>query len=280
MKKHKALGSGLSDLFGDIDAVYDKAYENKQKQIYEIDIDLIKPNPMQPRLKFDEDSIKELANSIKEHGLLQPIIIREDIDNKYILIAGERRLRATKILNQDKIKAIIIDTKEHKMRELALIENIQRENLNPIELALCYKALLKEHNLTQEQLSQKIQKSRTQIANTIRLLDLSNEAKNLINEGKLTQGHAKMLIGLNPNDENIALQTIIGQKLNVRDTESLAKKLKSKKNLKKENESLEVLLELQQILKQYNIKSNIKDKNITLTFDDESLVNNLINKLK
>ncbi len=283
MNKRKALGSGLSELFDDIGAVYDKAYgDDKQNHIHEIDISSIKPNPMQPRLNFDDEGLHELANSIKQHGLLQPIIVRESNDGKYILIAGERRLRATKILKQDTIRAIIIDAQEQKMRELALIENIQREDLNPIDLALCYQALLKEHDITQEQLSQRIQTSRTQIANTIRLLELSDKTKNLIKEGKLTQGHAKMLIGLDSNDEEIAIQTIMGQKLNVRDTETLAKKLKSKEHDKQNDKytMLGELTQLQQILKQYKVKVNVKNNNITIMFNEESLIDSLISKLK
>lgn len=282
----RALGSGLNNLFHDINAVYEKNYVVSDNNIQMIKCDDIAANPMQPRQTFNDESLKELADSIAENGLLQPIIVREDESDGYILIAGERRLRATKLLQKEYIQAVIITIQDYKMRELALIENVQREDLNPIDLALCYQALLKEHNLTQEKLAQKIHKSRTQITNTLRLLDLSDKSMKLLKEGKITQGHAKMLIGLNPNDEDIALQSILGQKLNVRETENLAKTLKSK--TKKIEDKLETkkslhtesLQNLQEILKTYNIKSIIKHNSITLHLDEVSKLDIILSKLQ
>ena len=193
MAKREALGSGLEELFGEMNAVYEKSVATNAKQIYEIQIASISPNPMQPRKVFDTKSLDELAQSIEKHGLLQPIIVRQGEKNGYMLVAGERRYRAMKLLGYKTIPAIIIDAKQHKMRELALIENIQRENLNPIELALCYQALIIEHNLTQEELSRIIQKSRTQLTNTLRLLELSKTAQELIKEEKITQGRIAKL---------------------------------------------------------------------------------------
>ena len=176
----RALGSGLNNLFDDIGSVYEKNYQNAHNVVNLIECDLIIPNPMQPRQSFDEKSLRDLADSIEQHGLLQPILVRESGEGTYILIAGERRLRATRLLQKEHIQAIIITAEDYKMRELALIENLQREDLNPIDLALCYQALLKEHNLTQEQLAQRIHKSRAQITNTLRLLELSQSAKDLL----------------------------------------------------------------------------------------------------
>ena len=231
----RALGSGLNNLFGDINAVYEKNYVDSDTNMQMIKCDNIVPNPMQPRKIFNDESLRELADFIEEHGVLQPIVVRENESGGYVLIAGERRLRATKLLQKEHIQAIVISTEDYKMRELALIENVQREDLNPIDLALCYQALLKEYDLTQEKLAQKIHKSRTQITNTLRLLELSDKTRELLQDGKITQGHAKMLIGLTPNDEEMALQSILGQKLNVRETENLAKNLKSKAKMLENN---------------------------------------------
>lgn len=277
----RALGSGLNNLFDDIGSVYEKN-QKLHNVINLIKCDLIMPNPMQPRQSFNEESLRELADSIEQHGLLQPIVVREHENNTYILIAGERRLRATKLLQKEYIQAIIITTEDYKMRELALIENVQREDLNPIDLALCYKALLQEHNLTQEQLAQRIHKSRTQITNTLRLLELGELAKESLKEGKITQGHAKMLIGLESNDEKIALQTILGQKLNVRETEILAKKIKTKtqKITETAQGQLDSMQRLQSILKNYNITSTIKHNSIILQCDKDSKLDIILQKLQ
>lgn len=278
----RALGSGLNNLFDDIGSVYEKNYQNAHNVVNLIECDLIIPNPMQPRQSFDEKSLCDLADSIEQHGLLQPILVRESGEGTYILIAGERRLRATRLLQKEHIQAIIITAEDYKMRELALIENLQREDLNPIDLALCYQALLKEHNLTQEQLAQRIHKSRAQITNTLRLLELSQSAKDLLQEGKITQGHAKMLIGLESNDEKVALQTILGQKLNVRETEALAKKLRTKTKQTEiaTKEQLDSIHKLQDILKNYNIESKIKNNTITLQCDENSKLDIILQKLQ
>ena len=282
----RALGSGLNNLFGDINAVYEKNYADSDTNMQMIKCDDIVPNPMQPRKIFNGESLRELADSIEEHGLLQPIVVRENENGGYILIAGERRLRATKLLQKEHIQAIVISTEDYKMRELALIENVQREDLNPIDLALCYQALLKEYDLIQEKLAQKIHKSRTQITNTLRLLELSGKTRELLQDGKITQGHAKMLIGLTPNDEEMALQSILGQKLNVRETENLAKNLKSKakilENNKDSTESLytKSLQNLQEILKTYNIESTIKKNSIVLQCDEKSKLDIVLQKLQ
>lgn len=278
----KALGSGLNNLFDDIGGVYGKSYQKSNNTISLIECDLIMPNPMQPRQSFDEEGLRELADSIEQHGLLQPIVVREGENDTYILVAGERRFRATQLLKKEYIQAIVITAEDYKMRELALIENIQREDLNPIDLALCYQALLQEHSLTQEQLAKKIHKSRAQITNTMRLLELSESAKELLKEGKITQGHAKMLIGLESNDEKIALQTILGQKLNVRETEALAKKLKTKTKQISGGmpEQLDSMKKLQAILKNYNIASKISNNSIILQCNENSQIDIILKKLQ
>ncbi|PAF45911.1 ParB/RepB/Spo0J family partition protein [Helicobacter sp. 11S02629-2] len=225
MAKKKALGRGLGDLLGDADEFYKEVSQSIKP--FDLDINLIKPNPKQPRVNFDEESLKELADSIKEHGLLQPVLVYRDEDG-YALIAGERRLRACKKLGLKSIKVIILeDVKEELLGELALIENIQRENLNPIELALSYKALLDEHNFTHEKLAQKIKKSRAQITNTLRILELDEKTKQLLMQGKLTQAHAKVIVGLDKEDEDFLVKKILSEDLNVKETEKIARELKS-----------------------------------------------------
>lgn len=175
MAKKGGLGRGLSAILEDVEQAYSKeiANLNDSEIVEEINIDEILPNPYQPRTHFDEEALKELSASIKRHGLIQPIIVIKK-DDGYMLIAGERRYRATKMLGASKIKAIIADIKSQNLRELALIENIQRENLNPIELAKSYKELINEYKITQDGLANIIHKSRTQITNTMRLLLLSD----------------------------------------------------------------------------------------------------------
>ena len=230
------LGRGLGDILEEIGSSYESQYnevvqqESQADVVQELDIESIDPNPYQPRKYFDEEKLKELSDSIKHHGLLQPIVVIEH-DNRYILIAGERRLRASKLANLEKIKAIIasVELDELRMRELALIENIQRENLNAIELAKSYQELLEVHNITHEQLSSIVHKSRSQITNTLRLLNLIPEIQDAIVQERLSQGHAKVLVTLEPKEQKLAADTIIGQKLSVREAEKLVQKLKEKK---------------------------------------------------
>ncbi|CDG56569.1 Chromosome (plasmid) partitioning protein ParB / Stage 0 sporulation protein J [Campylobacter coli 76339] len=220
---------GLSSLMGDVGEVYSRELGLDKNQVSLIEISKITPNPFQPRKTFDEAALNELANSIKEHGLIQPIIVLKKNDS-FILVAGERRLRATQILGKENILAFVSDSDESKLRELALIENIQRENLNPIELANSYKDLIEVYNITQENLAELIHKSRTQITNTLRLLNLDPKTQELIASGKISQGHAKVLVGLDKEDEKVLVDSILGQKLSVRDTERLVQKVKNKEN--------------------------------------------------
>ncbi|EAI3763885.1 ParB/RepB/Spo0J family partition protein [Campylobacter coli] len=220
---------GLSSLMGDVGEVYSRELGLDKNQVSLIEISKITPNPFQPRKTFDEATLNELANSIKEHGLIQPIIVLKKNDS-FILVAGERRLRATQILGKENILAFVSDSDESKLRELALIENIQRENLNPIELANSYKDLIEVYNITQENLAELIHKSRTQITNTLRLLNLDPKTQELIASGKISQGHAKVLVGLDKEDEKVLVDSILGQKLSVRDTERLVQKVKNKEN--------------------------------------------------
>lgn len=265
--KTQALGRGLDALFGEID----EAYENegtKQDYILELSLKDIRPNPFQPRKSFEEESLSELAESIKKDGLLQPIVVTEDIDG-YILIAGERRFRASKLAKLKTIRAIVLSSDEQKMRQFALIENIQREDLNSIELADAYNELIKLHDVTHEELSQMIHKSRTHITNTIRLLQLSQKTQKSLIEKKITAGHARVLIGLDDKQQQLMVNSIIGQKLSVRDVESMMKNMKE----------VEPTAPSVAATVKYNF-SNIENKFYNLGFKVKSSNNKLIIEFK
>ena len=279
----KSLGRGLGAILEDVELAYKAELSGGNSEIVqEISLSDITPNPYQPRKNFDEAALEELSESIKRHGLIQPVIVIQK-DDGYMLLAGERRFRATKMLGESKIKAIVADIESKSLRELALIENIQREDLNPIELANSYIELIDEYKITQDGLASIIHKSRVQITNTMRLLNLSDQTKEYIKDGKLTQGHAKVVVGLEPKDEKTAVDTIIGQRLSVRETENLVKKLKDKNipkvNIKIDEEYSEQLENLKNILNKFNIKTKINAKNVTLEFENASQIRSFIDKI-
>lgn len=283
MSAKKALGRGLSAIIDDVEQAYREDIEDSNDLIREIPVELISPNPYQPRTYFNEEALLELSESIKQHGLLQPIIVIKK-DDRFVLLAGERRLRATKLAGIDKIKAIIADIESKNLRELALIENIQREDLNPIELAISYKELIEEYSITQEELSNIIHKSRTQITNTIRLLALDEKTKDLLSNGKLSQGHAKIIVGLSKEDEQDVVNTILGQKLSVRDTELLVKKIKSQSNstVKKQKPvtlTQENLKSVKIKLYELGFKSKVSKNSIIITLDSEEKIDKFFKKL-
>ncbi|WP_267524496.1 ParB/RepB/Spo0J family partition protein [Campylobacter sp. MG1] len=288
----KSLGSSLENLLDDISLIYDEQFSNTFNNdldtIKDIEIDDISPNPYQPRKYFDENTISELANSIKNHGLLQPIVIIDanelcekakengeilESKTRYFLVAGERRLRAVKSLGNKTIRSIIANIDSSKTRELALLENIQREDLNPIELALAYKEIMRVRNLTQDELAQSIQKSRTNIANTLRLLNLNEKTQKYIIDGKISAGHAKVIAG-QLEDEEILVNTVIGQKLNVRDCEKLANKLKGK------SKTINIDLEVIEKLRKLEINFKINNYNIIFNLQDEKTLNFIQNCIK
>lgn len=218
MKKTSALGKGLASLIPESDLKF-----NDREQVLTIDINLIKPNKDQPRKNFDDEKLMELANSIKEHGIIQPIIVKEE-NNIYTIIAGERRWRAAKQLNLKEVPVIVKDLTEKEVVEISLIENIIRENLNPIEEAMAYKRLLKEFDLTQEEISKQVSKSRSTIANALRLLNLDERIQGYLIEGVISEGHGRAILGLdNKENQYIVAQKVIDENLNVRQTESLVK---------------------------------------------------------
>ena len=256
--------------------------QNRIKELHkelvaDIEIDRIEPNPFQPRRNFSDESLRELSQSIERHGLIQPIIVIRKGDN-FTLIAGERRLRATKLLGEDKIKAIVANIGDKNLRELALIENIQRENLSPIELANAYQELINEYKITQEALASIVKKSRTQITNTLRLLGLDEHTKELIDEGKITQGHAKIMVGLNKDNQKLVADSIMGQKLSVRDTENLVKRLKNSNQSRPriDFEDRKNLNLLKDLIEELGIKCKINGQKITLNLNDSKKIDNMI----
>ena len=281
-----ALGRGLGELLGEVETAYGKSSGNSNSGVNKIEVSLIKPNPNQPRKIFDEEKLQELSASIKEHGLLQPIVVVEDKDGTYTLIAGERRLRAHKLANIEEIKAIIVDKDEFKLRELALIENIQRDDLNIIELAFCYAQLLNEHNITHEELSKKVFKSRTSITNTLRLLQLSSYVQQFLATDKISAGHAKMMIGLTTEDQKKICDTIIGQKLSVRETEKLIKDLKEKDTPKPKKEkvtnsyNISNLKSFAEFLKNDKIKAKIDKNSIKIEFNSQEDIDKISSYFK
>ncbi len=229
-----ALGRGLGELLGEIETAYDNSNETTNSNVNILDINKIKANPYQPRKIFNEEKLNELSESILTHGLLQPIVVTRD-GSEFILIAGERRLRASKLAKIETIKAVILDIEDKKLRELALIENIQRDDLNIIEIAYSYAGLINDYSMTHEELSKLVSKSRSAVTNILRLLTLSNDTQKMIGANKLSLGHAKIIVGLSEDEQKLVVDSIIGQKLSVRETEELVKKIKQKNNTQKIN---------------------------------------------
>ncbi len=190
-------------------------------QVHQVSLDLILPNPHQPRKHFDHHALEELTSSIKEHGVLQPLVVMPaDAQGKHVLIAGERRLRASKLAGLKKVPAIVREASEHDKMALAIVENVQRADLNPLEEAQAYQRLMSEFNLTQEEVSKRLGKSRSTVANILRLLDLPADIQTAVSEGKLSLGHAKVLASLDSSEEQKKYaQEALSNKLSVRDLE-------------------------------------------------------------
>ncbi len=227
MAQKKALGRGLGAL---IDGVEKEVLEKKVEANMEIDISAIEYNPFQPRTRFNEEALNELAASMKELGIVQPLTVREKEDGTYQLIAGERRLRAAKIAGMKTVPAYIRTADDQSMLELALVENIQREDLDAIEIAISYQRLMDECNLTQEQLSDRVGKQRSTVANYLRLLKLPAEIQLGIRDRHLTMGHARTLINIENIDQQIKVYyQVVEEELSVRKTEELVRQMQVEK---------------------------------------------------
>jgi len=225
--KRKALGKGLEQLFSNERIDFDNFEQEvinktKKSDIVEIPLTEVRSNPYQPRKEFDEQSLTELADSIKEHGIIQPIIVKKSIKG-YEIVAGERRTRASKMAGKETIPAIIKEYSDQEMMEIALLENIQRENLNPIDEATAFSKIIESTGLTQEAIAKKFGKSRSYITNLLGLLKLPDKTKNYVTENKISMGHARVLSKISDEDKvNELANKIIEDDLSVRDTEKLA----------------------------------------------------------
>ncbi|MBC8318181.1 MAG: ParB/RepB/Spo0J family partition protein [Desulfobulbaceae bacterium] len=224
------LGRGLRSLLPDSLDLDDKDLFEAQETYFLCDIEKIQPNPYQPRKEMSENGLKELASSIREKGILQPLVINERTDDGYELIAGERRLRAAGMAGLQKVPVIIRKASQEERLELALIENIQRQNLNPLEEAMAYNKLANEFSMTQEEISQKVGKERSTVTNTLRLLQLPDYVKEDIQTGRLSSGHARVLLSMdNAEAIKILRDKIVSRGLSVRQAEKLARELKGTK---------------------------------------------------
>lgn len=281
-KTRKSLGRGLDSILQSPETDItsrDISGDFVAGAVAEIDIDLIETNPFQPRTEFDETALRELAQSIKEQGVIQPVTVRKLGYNKYQLISGERRLRASKMAGLHKIPAFIRVANDEQMLELALIENIHRENLNAIEVAISYQRLIDECNLTQEEVSEKVGKSRSAVANFLRLLKLPPEVQLAIRDGHITMGHARALINISDKEEQLKLlQQIIMEEMTVRQTEELADKAKGKTDKERKQTNFipehfkSSIKKLSQTLNtKVKVKRNVKGQgSVVIDFRDEA----------
>jgi len=281
METRKALGRGLEQLFSndnlDIESIEKRIIEESSPaDIIEVNVSDLRPNPYQPRKKFDEEALKELSESIKEYGIIQPIIVRKSIKGYYI-VAGERRARASKLAGLTKIPAILRDFTDEEMMEIGLLENIQRENLNIMEEAIAYKKMIESLNLTQDELSKKVGKSRSHITNIIGLLRLPDEVQQLVLKNELSMAHARVLSKLSSDDEIISMaKDIIKNKIPVHSLEDMTKSedVAKKKKIKHKINEYKYVEDL--LRDKLDTKVKIKDKKIEITFTNNADLNRIL----
>ena len=280
-RRSKRLGKGLSALIPDINEQFDK------KDIVQVKLKDIRPNKNQPRKKFNEDRIKSLSNSIKNVGVLQPIVLKPIEDNNYMIIAGERRFKASIMAGKEEIPAIIKDIPIKDIMEIALIENLQREDLNAIEEALAYKNLIENYKVTQEELSEVVGKSRPHITNTLRLLNLQKKVINMVESGCITPGHGKTLLRIENYDLQLELANrIVKEGLSVRALEEIVKKIIAKKEVKKSEKTQKdiYLIDVEEKLSNiFGTKVNISNgKNkgkIEIVYNNEDELNEILSMI-
>ena len=284
--KKRALGKGLEQLFdlenlnvNNVSQFEKQIYEEtKGEEIIELNVDEIRPNPYQPRQVFDEKALNELAHSIKENGVFQPIIVKKSIKG-YEVIAGERRLRASKLAGKATIPAIIRQLSDDKMAEIALLENLQRENLNALEEAKAYKKLIEQLNITQEELAKRVSKSRSHVTNIIGILRLPLEVQNLIAEGKLTMGHARVLSKLESDEEIIKMANeIIENQMPVREVEKVSENAPKKQTQKREKTS-EYKYAEELLSDKLDTRVKIKDRKLVISFTNNADLNRILDVL-
>ena len=286
-KKNSGLGRGLEAIFLDNSIAEEKSHN--EEGVSKIKISLVDPKRDQPRKYFDKDALEQLSASIVENGLLQPILVREYGEGRYQIIAGERRFRASKLAGLTEITAIVLDKDDKNAAQIALIENIQREDLNPIEEALAYKSLAEEYDMTQEELSKQVGKSRSAIANSVRLLDLPDEVLTLVASKELSAGHARTLLGLHNREDMILLaQHVVENDLSVRVLEDEVKRLnKPQKPTVEEDENpplvdyfRELEIRVQSHLgRKVKIDGKGRKKTITLSYEDNEDLDEILTLL-
>ena len=281
--KRRSLGKGLEELFNNEKINFDKieetiVNETSETDIIQINLEDLRPNPYQPRKIFDEEKLQELADSIQKHGVFQPIIVKKSSIKGYEIIAGERRVRASKIAGLKTIPSIVREFNDEEMMQIAVLENLQRENLNAIEEATAYKKLLAMLKITQEELAKRLGKSRSHITNTIGLLTLPEEVKNMIVDGKITMSHARVLSKFDNESEIIALANkIIHDNLNVRDVETKSQDENIKKTntiVKKSNKEYEYLENV--MCDKLGTKVKISSNKINISFNNVNDLNRIL----
>ena len=280
-KRSKRLGKGLSALIPEISEEIDK------KDIIEIKLENIRPNKNQPRKEFDEVKLKKLCESIKTYGVLQPIVLKPVEDGNYMIIAGERRYRASKMAGKEQIPAVIKDIPIKDIMEIALIENLQREDLNAIEEALAYKNLIESYHATQDEISEVVGKSRPHITNTLRLLKLDNKVIKMIETGEITPGHGKALLSIKESDKQFELaKRIVDEDLSVRVVEDLAKKINENKEIKRKNKKdkdIYIVDAEERLSNMFGTKVNIsvgkKKGKIEIQYNNEEELNDILSMI-
>ncbi|MBQ6495317.1 MAG: ParB/RepB/Spo0J family partition protein [Bacilli bacterium] len=286
-QKKKALGKGLEQLFSsevlDFDSFEDRIMENaKESDIFEIPVNEVRPNPFQPRKKFDNESLEELATSIKNYGVFQPIIVKKSIKG-YDLVAGERRLRASKMAGLSNIPAIIKDFNDEEMREIALLENLQREDLSAVELAWAYKGIIDSLHITQDDLASRLGKSRSSVTNILGLLRLPSEVQNMVIDNKISMGHARVLSKIEDVNKIKELsKKVINDNLSVRDLEDLSnsseikKKVPIKRTVKNNSDYLYIENRMKEIL---GTKVKIDSKKIEIHYSSSDDLTRILDML-
>ena len=284
LDRKRALGRGLEQLFNtenmDLNSMEKQIYDTTPKEeIVELKLDELRVNHYQPRKKFDDDALNELALSIKEHGVFQPIIVKKSIKG-YEIIAGERRCRASRIAGKETIPAIIRNFTDEQMMEIALLENLQRENLSAIEEAVAYKSMLEKLNLTQDELAKKVGKSRSHITNILGLLRLPNEVQQMVIKNEITMGHARAISKLESQNEMINLANqIVNEKLPVREVEKISQKEEVHKRVeqKRKTESTNEYKYVEDMLRdKLDTKVKIKDNKIEICFNNVNDLNRIL----
>ena len=283
--RKRALGKGLEQLFNNenlnLSKFEEQVYETaSNEEIIEVELSDLRVNPYQPRKVFNEEALQDLANSIKEHGVFQPIIVKKSIKG-YEIIAGERRVRASKIAGLTKVPAIIRDLNDEQMMEIALLENLQRENLSAIEEAIAYKSMIDALHLTQDELSKKVGKSRSHVTNILGLLRLPKEVQEMVALNKISMGHARVLSKLESDEKIISMaHEIVEKKLPVREIETVSTETPKKNKIERRTPSTNEYKYAEDILREkLDTKVRIKDNKIELYFTNVADLNRIMDAI-